>query len=358
MTDKEYKEEITKYINRLKIIRKEYKEILIKIIGNNLLREDLYFISLIDRSLNLIDGTIKMFIDRNLTCIGVLLRIQMDNCLRLYSIFIAEDKNKVIECIISGGKMNSKKDKNGRFMTDGYLKREIAKIDPTFPEVYNGVCGYIHFSSESLEKLFDEVKDGKFIMKVGLSLPERKNKDLIGLAKLFEHYLKLQYKMLTEIVESKSRFDSKNDIKYKLVKASREDIPRLIQYKKDIIYMYSKGLAEDERNKIDEYVINSVNEMFKDYYNIIIDDKIIGSVCIKDLENAKLLDEIYLEKEFRNNGIGTDIIMKLLKESNNKNIYLWVYKENSKAVLLYKRLGFKIIDETEFRYYMEYNVKR
>ena len=144
---------------------------------------------------------------------------------------------------------------------------------------------------------------------------------------------------------------------YKLVKASKKDIPRLIRYKKDIIYMYSKGLAEDERNKIDEYVINSVNEMFKDYYNIIIDDKIIGSVCIKDLENAKLLDEIYLEKEFRNNGIGTDIIMKLLKESNNKNIYLWVYKENSKAVLLYKRLGFKIIDETELRYYMEYNVK-
>ena len=49
------------------------------------------------------------------------------------------------------------------------------------------------------------------------------------------------------------------------------------------------------------------------YYNIIIDDKIIGSVCIKDLENAKLLDEIYLEKEFRNKGIGTDIIRKIIK---------------------------------------------
>ena len=145
---------------------------------------------------------------------------------------------------------------------------------------------------------------------------------------------------------------------YKLVKSSKKDIPRLIQYKKDIIYMYSKDLAEDERNKIDEYIITSVNEMFKYYYNIIIDDKIIGSVSIKDLENTKLLDEIYLEKGFRNKGIGTDIIMKVLKESDNKNIYLWVYKENSKAVSLYKRLGFKIIDETESRYYMEYNVKR
>lgn len=142
---------------------------------------------------------------------------------------------------------------------------------------------------------------------------------------------------------------------YKLVKASKKDIPRLVQYKKDIIYMYSKDLAEDEKENINEYVITNVNEIFKDYYNIIIDDKIIGSVCIRDLENAKLLDEIYLEKEFRNKGIGTDIIRKIIE--NNESVCLWVYKENIKAVSLYKRLGFKIIDETESRYYMEYNVK-
>ena len=139
----------------------------------------------------------------------------------------------------------------------------------------------------------------------------------------------------------------------KLVKASKKDIPRLIRYKKDIIYMYSKDLAEDERNKIDEYVITSVNEMFKDYYNIIIDDKIIGSILLKDMPQGKLLDEIYLEKEFRNTGIGTDIIRKMLKK--NRNIYLWVYKENKKAISLYKRLGFIIVDETDSRYYMKYD---
>ena len=142
---------------------------------------------------------------------------------------------------------------------------------------------------------------------------------------------------------------------YKLVKASKKDISRLIQYKKDIIYMYSKGLSGEEKENINEYVINIVNKTLKDYFNIIIDDKIIGSVCIKDLENAKLLDEIYLEKEFRNKGIGTDIIRKIIE--NNESVCLWVYKENIKAVSLYKRLGFKIIDETESRYYMEYNVK-
>ena len=147
-------------------------------------------------------------------------------------------------------------------------------------------------------------------------------------------------------------------IRYILVRAAKKDIPRLIKYKKDIIHMYNKDLSEDEKNKINEYVTNSVSEMFKDYYNIVLDDKIIGSILLKDIQEGKLIDEIYIEKEFRNNGIGTDIIMKVVKKSNNKNIYLWVYKENIKALLLYKRLGFKIIDETESRYYMEYNVKR
>lgn len=140
---------------------------------------------------------------------------------------------------------------------------------------------------------------------------------------------------------------------YKLVKAFKKDIPRLIKYKKDIIYMYSKDLVEDERNKIDEYVITSANEMFEDYYNIIIDDKIIGSILLKDMPQGKLIDEIYIEKEFRNNGIGTDIIRKMLE--NNRNIYLWVYKENKKAISLYNRLGFIIVDETDSRYYMKYD---
>jgi len=126
-------------------------------------------------------------------------------------------------------------------------------------------------------------------------------------------------------------------IRYILVRAAKKDIPRLIKYKKDIIHMYNKDLSEDEKNKINEYVTNSVSEMFKDYYNIVFDDKIIGSILLKDIQEGKLIDEIYIEKEFRNNGIGTDIIMKAVKKSNNKNIYLWVYKENIKAVSLYNK---------------------
>lgn len=41
-------------------------------------------------------------------------------------------------------------------------------------------------------------------------------------------------------------------------------------------------------------------------------------------------------------------------QTPDKPIYLWVYKQNKKAIKLYKRLGFKIINETDTRYFMKH----
>lgn len=213
MTNKEYEQEINKYINRLKILRKKGISIAAGIIGTNLFMEDLYFIASADRSINLIDGIIQMFLNRNLTCVGVLLRMQMDNCLRSYAAFIAENKDEVVKCIISGDKINNKKDKNGKKMNDGYLKEQIAKIDPNFPKVYNQVCGYVHLSSKAFYQTIDKLEGEEFAFQVGLPLPERRNPYLIEAAEAFEHYVKLHYKMLIAVAESKSKFDSQyNDL--------------------------------------------------------------------------------------------------------------------------------------------------
>lgn len=47
-----------------------------------------------------------------------------------------------------------------------------------------------------------------------------------------------------------------------------------------------------------------------------------------------LLDEIFIEEEYRIKGIGTRVIKEIINELNT-NIYLWVYKENAKASKLY-----------------------
>ena len=141
-------------------------------------------------------------------------------------------------------------------------------------------------------------------------------------------------------------------MEYKLIKSSCKDIERLIEYKKKTIFEYSKDLSEEEINKINNYVENNTPKLLENYLNIIVNEKIVGCLLLTNKDDGILLDEIYLEEEYRNKGIGTDILSNVLK--NNNVVYLWVYKENIKAIDLYKKLGFNIIDETYSRYYMKY----
>ena len=142
-------------------------------------------------------------------------------------------------------------------------------------------------------------------------------------------------------------------MEYKLLKSTSNDINRLIEYKKRTIYEYAKDLSDEEINKINWYIASEVPKLIDVYCNIMVDNKIIGCLLLTNKDDGKLLDEIYLEKVYRNKGIGTEIIRDIL--SNNDIVYLWVYKKNDKAISLYRKLGFNVIEETESRYYMKYN---
>ena len=141
---------------------------------------------------------------------------------------------------------------------------------------------------------------------------------------------------------------------YKLIKSEKRDIEKLIEYKKRTIYEYAENLSNEEIIKINNYVETNIPKIIDNYYNIIVNEKIVGCVLLTDIDDGKLLDEIYLEEQYRNKGIGTDIIKNILNKNNI--VYLWVYKKNIKAISLYKKMGFNIIKETDTRYYMKYTV--
>lgn len=141
-------------------------------------------------------------------------------------------------------------------------------------------------------------------------------------------------------------------MKYSLVDASIDDIDYLKQAKSNIIYTYANNLKEEEKNEINNYIDTSIPKELKEYKIILFNNKTIGCLLIKKQDDGVLLDEIYLEESYRSLGIGTEIIKNILDINNI--VYLWVYKENKKAVSLYKRLNFIIVDETESRYYMKY----
>lgn len=144
----------------------------------------------------------------------------------------------------------------------------------------------------------------------------------------------------------------KDNIFYNLIKANEKHISILIEYKLATIFEYAKNIDNEEKNKILSYVNNEILRLLDNYKIIIINSNTVGCVCCTSYKDGKLLDEIYLEKHFRNKGIGSDIIHNYLKE--NEIVYLWVYKENQKAISLYERLGFNVLEETKTRYLMRY----
>ncbi|UQT49356.1 hypothetical protein M5E87_05605 [Flavonifractor plautii] len=81
------------------------------------------FAALLNRSQQLTDGFIAMVKARNLTCAAALLRLQLDNCMRLYALYIAEDRKGFINSLMDGGKIDKLRDKSGQQMQDWYLKK-------------------------------------------------------------------------------------------------------------------------------------------------------------------------------------------------------------------------------------------
>ena len=136
---------------------------------------------------------------------------------------------------------------------------------------------------------------------------------------------------------------------YKLIKATEMNIELIKDIKLETIFSSPDEFGEGNEDKIKEYVDVSVKEFLDDTKMVIINDSIAGIFLVRDFEDGVLIDEIYLYDEYRNKGIGTELINSV----KNKNVYLWVYKNNEKAINLYTKLGFKVIDETETRYKMK-----
>ncbi len=90
------------------------------------------------------------------------------------------------------------------------------------------------------------------------------------------------------------------------------------------------------------------------------DNTVVGAVWVRDMQDYGHIADgvpsfaISLYKQYRNLGIGTKLMTTMLDELRNKGYKrtsLAVQKENY-AVKMYKKVGFRIIDENEEEYIM------
>ena len=209
MTNQEYCDQIQANLMELDSLIAQSKEIARGVIGESLLKIDLCFCSLLDRCVRLSQGFTAMIQTRNITCAGALLRLQMDNCMRLFAVYIAENEDDVADCVITGEKISKLKDKDGQKMSDTYLKERLKQYDEHFPHVYEQASGFIHFSSKAFYSIVQLPGDNAINFQVGGELPEKINEPLIECLAAYIRYVNLFYQLMNAAVDAKIRFDQK-----------------------------------------------------------------------------------------------------------------------------------------------------
>lgn len=81
----------------------------------------------------------------------------------------------------------------------------------------------------------------------------------------------------------------------------------------------------------------------EEYYKIICDNKEVGFIGIKNYKQEIYLYRFYINEEFRNQGIGTIALKKLIEmaQLQNKDLSLEVMGNNIIAKRMYEKIGFR-----------------
>lgn len=111
---------------------------------------DLYILSIINRTISLNKAFILLIENENsLTAISIV-RLQLDNALRLYATEVVDNLEDFLNFFFEGNPINKYK-VNKQPLNDKFLATELDKKVPGALELYEYLCDFIHFSDKHFE---------------------------------------------------------------------------------------------------------------------------------------------------------------------------------------------------------------
>ncbi|MCK9596069.1 GNAT family N-acetyltransferase [Candidatus Pacearchaeota archaeon] len=135
-------------------------------------------------------------------------------------------------------------------------------------------------------------------------------------------------------------------------KAKRKDLEEYLRLRKETLREYYK-IKEEKILISDEKIKKEFLGLLNTKKRILLIAKenkqilgyLMGTILRNVWQKVGYLDDVLVKKDFRNKKIGSKLIKKFIKILNKKGIKkvrLGVDVKNKKAILLYKKLGFKI----------------
>lgn len=108
--------------------------------------------AVINRAIALNKGFVALKQDNNFLPAIPLVRIQLDNCIRLFAYHCFKDKDAYVEWAISGKQLNRYKDYYTKEkLTDSYLLKKLDDKYLCAESLYKKTSSYVHFSDEIIK---------------------------------------------------------------------------------------------------------------------------------------------------------------------------------------------------------------
>jgi hypothetical protein len=105
----------------------------------------------LDRALSVNKGYRALAESNNYFCAVAMLRMQIENCTRLYGMTLVDDACKYIMSWMSGDKVSKFQDVQTRkSLSDSYVVSILDKQYQNIAAMYKEACGFVHFSERQL----------------------------------------------------------------------------------------------------------------------------------------------------------------------------------------------------------------
>jgi hypothetical protein len=135
--------------------------------GGRVFGVDLVAMAAVNRSMALIRGFVDLVGTRNAFCAIPLLRLQLDNAMRLYACWLAPHHNEVLEALLRGKSLRKVKARDGSPMSDGYLREKLGERFPWVNDVYHQTSGFVHLSSIHMTSVVKQMEGGHAQFQIG-----------------------------------------------------------------------------------------------------------------------------------------------------------------------------------------------
>ena len=192
-----YEKFIVEAQNNLTIVRKrgiDWIQELVKVESGNIFPISLWWCGLVNKSSFMIDGIKDCVETKNLAVLGILLRTQIDNCLRAFALELVDSSELMILKILNGEQLNKIKDRNGKYIRDAYLVEQLSTIDDKVKTVYKSACNDVHFSKKGIIHTLHTTEN-----KLGISIGKTRFEDMKNIEEgyfAFLHFTSLLYETM------------------------------------------------------------------------------------------------------------------------------------------------------------------